>query len=78
MSTLQSSQAANRPNFWVSGSRQILARVGHTWTVVEQDGDVDAHDGNNGAAVEVHHEESLEGERWNLVVHHFNQTEGKH
>ena len=76
--SLQGAQATNRPNFWVSGSCQVLTRVGYTWTVVQEDCDIDAHDGNDGAAVEVHHEETLEGERRHLVVHHLDEAEGKH
>ena len=55
-----------------------LPAVGYWWTIVQQNSDVDAHDGNNAAAVEVHHVESLECEGGNLVVHHLYQTEGKH
>ena len=58
---------------------QLLPRVpGHPGAVVQQHGDVDAHDGDDAAAVEVHHEEVLEVERPDLVVHHLDQAEGEH
>ena len=80
MGAAQGAQTADAAHLRVPGivGGQGLAGVGHAGAVVQQHRDVDAHDGDDGAAVEVHHEEALEGERWNLVVHHFDQTEGKH
>ena len=67
-------------DFRVSGivGREVLTAWGDAWTVVQQDRDVDAHDGDDAAAVQVHHEEVLEVEGTNLVVHNLYQTKGKH
>ena len=62
---------------WMSNI-QLMPAVSYRWTVVKQDCDVDAHDGDDAAAVEVHHEEPLECERRDLIVHHFYQAESKH
>ena len=78
MSSPESSQASNGSHLGVPGVGQVLPAVGHAGAVVEEDGDVDAHDSNDAAAVEIHHEEVLEEERLDLVVHHLNQTEGEH
>ena len=78
MSSPESSQASNGAHLGVPGVGQVLPAVGDAGAVVEQDGDVDAHDSNDAAAVEIHHEEVLEEERLDLVVHHLNQTEGEH
>ena len=70
----------NREEFhlWVASGGEVLPAVGDAGAVVEEDGDVDAHDGDDGAAVEVHHEEALEGEGRHLVVHHLYEAEGEH
>ena len=78
MSSPESSQTSNGSHLGVPGVGQVLPAVGHAGAVVEEDGDVDAHDSNDAAAVEIHHEEVLEEERLDLVVHHLDQTEGEH
>ena len=78
MSSPESSQASDGSDLGVPGVCQVLPAVGDAGAVVEEDGDVDAHDGNDAAAVEIHHEEVLEEERLDLVIHHLNQTEGEH
>ena len=57
---------------------EVLPAVSDTGAVIKQDSDVDAHDSNDAATVEVHHEEVLEIQRPDLVVHHLDQTEGQH
>ena len=78
MSSPESSQTSNGSNLGISGVCQVLPAVGDAGAVVEEDGDVDAHDSNDAATVEIHHEEVLEKERLDLVVHHLDQTEGEH
>ena len=74
----QGSQASNGTDLRVPGVGQVLPAVGDAGAVVEEDGDVDAHDRDDAAAVEIHHEEVLEEEGLDLVIHHLNQTEGEH
>ena len=57
---------------------EVLTAGGDTGTVIKEDSDVDTHDGNDAATVQIHHEEVLEVQRPDLVVHHLNQTECKH
>jgi hypothetical protein len=40
----------------------LVPAVGDGGTIVEQDRDIDTHDGNDGANVEVHHEVGLNNE----------------
>ena len=78
VSSAESAQTSDGADLRVPGVGEVLPAVGHTGAVVQQDGDVDAHDSNDAAAVKVHHEEVLEEERLNLVVHDFDKTEGEH
>lgn len=54
----------------------VLVRDGGA--VVQQDRDVDAHDGDDTAHVEVHHEDALEGQGADAVVHDLGQAECQH
>ena len=77
----ESAEAADAPDLRVAGivGGQLLPGVpGHPGAVVQQHRDVDAHDGDDAPAVEVHHEEVLEVERPDLVVHHLDQAEREH
>ena len=78
MGPLESAETANAADLRVPGRGEVLPAVGHARTVVQKDSDVDAHDGDDAAAVEIHHEESLEGEGRDLVVHHLDEAEGEH
>ena len=78
MSPPEGAQTSDGTHLRVTGVGEVLSAVGHTGAVVQQYGDVDAHDSDDAAAVEVHHEEVLEEERLDLVVHHLDQTEGEH
>ena len=80
MRSSERSKTSDGADLRVSGivGREILTAWGDAWTVVQQDRDVDAHDGDDAAAVQVHHEEVLEVEGTNLVVHNLYQTKGKH
>jgi hypothetical protein len=83
----RSKSAAHRPRLGVHyhaglgplARLAVLAAAGTAArAVVEQYGDVDAHDGNNAAHVQVHHEDALEGERTDVVVHDLSEAEGQH
>ena len=82
VSPAECAETADAADLWVLTPimcGQLLPGVpGHPGAVVQQHRDVDAHDGDDAAAVEVHHEEVLEVERPNLVVHHLDQAEGEH
>lgn len=78
MSPPEGSQTSDGSDLRVTGVGEVLSAVGHTWAVVQQHGDVDAHDSDDAAAVEVHHEEVLEEERLNLVIHDLDETESEH
>ena len=80
MGAAQGAETADAANLRVPGivSGQGLARVGHAGAVVQQHRDVDAHDGDDAPAVEVHHEEVLEVKRPDPVVHHLDEAEGEH
>ena len=80
MRSSERSKTSDGADFRVSSivGREVLPAWGDAWTVVQQDRDVDAHDGDDAAAVQVHHEEVLEVEGTNLVVHNLYQTKGKH
>ena len=74
MSSTKSSKAGHGSNLWISGvvDGQVLPAVGDARAVVEEDRDVDAHDGDDAATVQIHHEEVLEVQRTNLIVHNLN------
>ena len=78
MGSPESSQTSDGSDLGVPRVGQVLPAVGDAGAVVEEDGDVDTHDSNDAAAVEIHHEEVLEEEGLDLVVHHLDQTEGEH
>ena len=80
MSSTKSSETCHGSNLGISAivDGQVLSAVGDTRAVIEKDRDVDAHDGDDAATVKIHHEEVLEIERTNLIVHNLNQTESKH
>ena len=80
MSSAKCSKTRHGSNLWISGvvDGQVLPAVGDARAVVEEDRDVDAHDGDDAAAVQIHHEEVLEVQRTNLVIHNLNKTEGEH
>ena len=64
-----------------SATAAVLAAtvlVGDRRAIVQEDGDVDTHDGDDAAHVQVHHKDPLEGQRTNVVVHHLRQAEGQH
>ena len=78
MSTSEGAEASDGPDLRVSCVGEVLPAVGDAGAVVQQDGDVDAHDSDDAPAVEVHHEEVLEEERLYFVIHDLDQTEGEH
>ena len=78
MSTTEGAEASDGPDLRVSGVGEVLPAVGDAGAVVQEDGDVDAHDRDDAPAVEVHHEEVLEEERLYFVIHDLDETEGEH
>ena len=81
MGAAECAEAADAADLRVAGvvGCQLLPGVpGHAGAVVQQHRDVDAHDGDDAPAIEVHHEEVLEVERPDLVVHNLDQAEGEH